>query len=225
MRRLPIYFVIDKHLPDDLTKEAIMQMVGTWKIDPYLLETMEIARVYYSKQGCAVRGFDEIYGFEFRNNEEIEIDNIFPLDLIAEHIKSNVNITTSEVKGDYKPFIIVFSGDTVSNSTHGDIMAFSTNFGNKTNMIVFDIGEKTNSVLIDTDLVEDKLKLSFNVLTRNKFHIRPNDDLDLFTQLLAFVANTVAKISKGTPQCYNSYVYELYNKDRNKFYSLELMHP
>lgn len=213
MRRLPIYFVIDVSESNfgnllGLISDGLESAVRIWSQNPYLLETMYISQLYYDKHGCSISQSHELFDFHistnFLNNVEEKSEL---LDVLMKHIEENVEKSTYEHKGDYMPFILVFSTDTISNSYHGDIFKWCDKFRENTNVIVLDLGEKTNKSSLDD--WEDKLKLSLNIISPNVIHIKPKD-VESFLLSMEFIAHSYAKCACANIalNCYYEYNLE-----------------
>lgn len=228
MRRLPIYFVIDVSKSNfgdllGLISDSIESAIRIWRQNPYLLETMYISQLYYDKHGCSISQFHELFDFHiptnFLNNvkEKSEV-----LDILMKHIEENVEKSTDEHKGDCRPLILVFSTDTISKSLHGDIFKWSDKFSENTNIIVFDLGEKTNKCSLDEDDWYGKLKLSLNVISPNVIHIKPKDS-ESFLPSMEFIAQSYAKCACANIALGSCYEYNL-ESEKIKL-TLKFKHP
>ena len=225
MRRLPIYFIVDvseNNFEDfqPLVYEGIKKMLKIWRQNPYFLELIYISQIHYNNEGCSVSPFRELYDFNLvTNNYNIE-NNIKVLDVLMKHIEENVEKTTPDSRGDYKPLIVVFSSDSDANRNHGDIMKWASEYRRNSNMIVFDLGDKTNSCYIEE--LEEKMKFSLNMSANNVIHINSENRFS-FIDAMDFLAKSYMRCAGANISIGQIYEYNLEKDKINITYTFK--HP
>lgn len=199
-RRLPIYLVIDssEDISNEFSKfvdDGIQELLHIWNSDPFMLESVMVSIVLYSDQGALINPFVETYEVKspFLPNPDIT-NGLEVLDVLMEHMDNNLRKTTTKQRGDFKPFVIVFSSDAISNSTHGNFDKWGKHYSIICNLVVFDIGNKSNACY-DFE-IEQKLKLSLNILSNNVIHVYPSQT-DFFMTAIRFLGKSIITYAFG----------------------------
>ena len=117
MRRLPVYILIDtsgsmKGEPIESVKVGLADMIATLRQDPYLLETVYICIISYDRE---IKQILPLTGLEYLRLPEIETPDSGPtnmgaaLKFVCERIAVEVRKDTPEQKGDWRPFLFLFT--------------------------------------------------------------------------------------------------------------------
>lgn len=214
-RRLPVYLVIDASETAScefrkFVDDGIQELLHIWNSDPYILDCLIVSCVLYNVHGTLINPFVETYEFK-TPSPIINITNgMEVLDVLMEHMDNNILKTSTKQRGDYKPFVIVFSSDAISNSTHGNFEKWGMYYSPMCNFVVFDIGNKTNS--LKHLEVGNQLKLSLNVISNNVIHVKPSQE-DYFRTAIRFLGKSIITYIMGNSgiNCYQEFNLETTN--------------
>lgn len=111
MRRLPVYLVLDTSgsmtgEPIEAVKNGVQILVSTLRQDPYALETAFLSVITFDSSAKQVVPLTELAMFQMPDIVASGTTALGDaLKLTAEKIDQEVNKTTTEVKGDWKPLV------------------------------------------------------------------------------------------------------------------------
>ena len=117
MRRLPVYILIDtsgsmKGEPIESVKVGLADMIATLRQDPYMLDTVYISIISYDRE---IKQILPLTGLEYLRLPEIDTPDSGPtnmgaaLKFVCERIAVEVRKDTPEQKGDWRPFLFLFT--------------------------------------------------------------------------------------------------------------------
>ena len=165
MRRLPIYFLIDVSEsmvgePINQVQDGIRTIIQELRTDPYALETVFVSIIAFAGKAKTLSPLTELFKF---------YPPTFPigggtslgegLNHLMNEMDANIQKTTMEVKGDWKPIIFLFTDGNPTDRPDSAIARWNTKFRSSCNLIAVSIGDN-----VDTQVLG---KLTDNVLRLN----------------------------------------------------------
>lgn len=170
MRRLPIYFVIDVSEsmvggPIEQVQKGMRDIVQELRTDPYALETAWISVIAYAGKALTLSPLTELYKF-YPPTIPIGRGTSLgaALDYLMNDLDKNIQKTTVEVKGDWKPIIFLFTDGTPTDDPQKAILRWNNYYRRKANLIVISIGDNIDPLL-------------FGQLTENIIRFNGNDEI------------------------------------------------
>lgn len=115
MRRLPVYLLLDTSgsmsgEPIEAVKNGVQVLISTLMQDPYALETAYISIITFDNQAKQIVPLTELPSFQMPTLTVTGTTAMGDaLSLVAEMIDSEVQKTTSDIKGDWKPLIFLMT--------------------------------------------------------------------------------------------------------------------
>ena len=114
MRRLPVYFLID--VSESMVGEPIVQVqngmrqiIQELRMDPYALETVYVSVIAFAGKALSLSPLTELFKF---------YPPVLPIgggtslgkamEFLMDDIDKNIQKTTLEIKGDWKPIVFLF---------------------------------------------------------------------------------------------------------------------
>lgn len=115
MRRLPVYILIDcsesmAGEPMDAVQKGLAVMLGQLRKNPYALETVHLSVITfdaYAKQVVPLTDITQFHAPTFQIKPGTSLGAA--LKLLAERIRREVQRTTTEQKGDYRPIVFLLT--------------------------------------------------------------------------------------------------------------------
>lgn len=115
MRRLPVYLLLDTSAsmsgePIESVKNGVQMLISALRQDPYALETAYISVICFGSQAHQVAPLTELSLFQVPSIEASGATSLgAALDLTVNRISSEVEKTTAESKGDWKPMVFLMT--------------------------------------------------------------------------------------------------------------------
>lgn len=165
MRRLPVYFLVDVSEsmvgePISHVENGMRSIIQELRTDPYALETVFVSVIAFAGKAKCLSPLTELYKF---------YPPVFPigggtslgkaLEFLMDDMDRNVQKTTVEMKGDWKPIIFLFTDGIPTDNPDSAINKWKNQYARKCNLICVSLGSGA-----DTNLLN---RLSENVLRLN----------------------------------------------------------
>lgn len=115
MRKLPVYLLLDTSgsmsgEPIEAVKNGVQILISTLMQDPYALETAYLSIITFDNQAKQIVPLVELPSFQMPSLSVTGTTAMGDaLRLVAERIDAEVQMTTNEVKGDWKPLIFLMT--------------------------------------------------------------------------------------------------------------------
>lgn len=180
MRRLPIYFLID--ISESMVGEQIQfveEGIGTiikgLKSDPYALETAWISIIVFAGQAKTIMPLQELVSFyppKFPIGSGTSLGK--GLGHLMYELRTNIKKTTTEVKGDWKPLIFLFTDGVATDHPNQAIDEWKRNWAKSANLVAISFGDEdsignlsklTNDVLLFKNTTSESYKAFFKWVT------------------------------------------------------------
>ncbi len=129
MRRLPIYLLLDcsgsmMGEPITAVETGLQNLVATLRQDPYALETAYLSVITFDSEAKQLMPLTELAQF---NAPKLAATGTTAmgaaLKLLAERVDAEVNKTTADTKGDWKPVVFLMTDGVPTDSTKEGIEA------------------------------------------------------------------------------------------------------
>lgn len=154
MRRLPVYFLID--VSESMVGESIQQVqqgmrriVQELRTDPYALETAYLSVIAFAGKAEVLSPLTELYKFY---PPEIPIGGGTSLgaalNCLMDDIDAQVEKTTPEKKGDWKPIVFLFTDGMPTDDPAPAFERWNRHFRRKANLVAISIGDNVNTQLL-----------------------------------------------------------------------------
>ena len=164
MRRLPVYFVVD--VSDSMVGETILQVenglrtiVNELRGDPYALETVFVSVIAFAGKAEALCPLTELYQF---NAPDLPIGEGTALGSALEYlmrdIDQNVQKTTVEIKGDWKPIIFLFTDGVPTDKPGKAVDQWNRKYRRGCNLVAVSLGNGADTGVL-TSLTDNVLRL------------------------------------------------------------------
>ncbi len=115
MRKLPVYLLLDTSgsmsgEPIEAVKNGMQVLVSTLRQDPYALETAFLSVITFDSSARQIVPLTELASFQFPDIHATGTTALGEaLTLLAKCIESEVEKTTAEQKGDWKPLVFLMT--------------------------------------------------------------------------------------------------------------------
>ncbi|MDE6254892.1 MAG: VWA domain-containing protein, partial [Muribaculaceae bacterium] len=150
MRRLPIYFLIDVSesmvgVPIEQVQDGMRTIIQNLRVDPYALETVFVSIIVFAGRSKVLSPLTELYKF---------YPPVFPigggtslgqgLECLMNDMDRNVQRTTLESKGDWKPIIFLFTDGNPTDDYAAAFRRWNEKYRRHCNLIAVSIGDNVN---------------------------------------------------------------------------------
>lgn len=192
MRRLPIYFLIDVSesmvgTPIEEVQNGMRNIIQNLRVDPYALETAFISILAFAGKATTLSPLTELYKF---------YPPTFPigggtslgagLELLMKSIDNDVQPTTAEIKGDWKPIVFLFTDGAPTDQCHDAIKKWNDKYRRKCNLVAISLGDDANTLTL--------AQLTENVL------ILKQTDAESFNQFFKWVTASIKTTSMSVSE-------------------------
>jgi uncharacterized protein YegL len=139
MRRLPVYLVLDTSgsmsgEPIEAVKNGVQALVSALRSDPYALETVHLSVITFGSQAAQTVPLTELMAFQVPELHASGATSLGEaLGLAAERIDAEVQKTTADSKGDWKPLVFLMTDGMPTDDWQRGLQRFR---GAKTGMVV-----------------------------------------------------------------------------------------
>jgi uncharacterized protein YegL len=115
MRRLPVYLLLDTSgsmmgEPIEAVKNGVQTMISALRQDPYALETAFLSIITFNTTANQAVPLTELTSFQSPSIDASGTTSLgAALSLLAQRAEVEVNKTTAEQKGDWKPIVFIMT--------------------------------------------------------------------------------------------------------------------
>lgn len=165
MRRLPVYLLIDVSesmagAPIREVARGLATMVAELRNDPYALETVFLSLLVFAGNAQLVNELTELTEFQPATLPLGSGTDLGKgLNLLMERIDRDVQKTTAERKGDWKPIIFLFTDGAPTKDASASVERWQKHYRGKCNLVSITFGKNADVPLLE--------KLGPQVLTLN----------------------------------------------------------
>ena len=150
MRRLPIYFLVDVSesmvgTPIEQVQEGMRTIIQNLRVDPYALETVFVSIIVFAGKAKVLSPLTELYKF---------YPPTFPvgggtslgkgLECLMDDMDRNVQKTTLEQKGDWKPIIFLFTDGNPTDDCADAFRRWNGKYRRHCSLVAVSIGDNVN---------------------------------------------------------------------------------
>ncbi|MBC8152844.1 MAG: VWA domain-containing protein [Bacteroidetes bacterium] len=139
MRRLPVYLLLDTSgsmtgEPIEAVKNGVQVLISTLRQDPYALETAYLSVITFDSVARQLVPLSELSAFQMPDIKATGTTALgAALALLAERLDSEVQKTTPDTKGDWKPLVFLMTDGRPTDDFQKGLLELQTR---KTGMIV-----------------------------------------------------------------------------------------
>lgn len=115
MRKLPVYLLLDTSgsmygEPIEAVKNGVQMLLSSLRQDPYALETVHLSIIGFANNAKQLSPLTELSSFQIPDlHAQGQTAMGEALSLLAERVDSEVEKTTEQKKGDWKPLVFLMS--------------------------------------------------------------------------------------------------------------------
>ena len=165
MRRWPIYFLIDVSEsmigePIEQIQNGIRSIIQELRSDPYALETVFVSLIAFAGKAKSLTTMTELYSFY---PPQLPIGGGTSLGkalhYLMDDMDMNIQKTTSEIKGDWKPIVFLFTDGTPTDKPESAFARWNNKYRKHCSLVAISIGDNVNMQLLGT-ITDDVLRLN-----------------------------------------------------------------
>ncbi len=154
MRRLPIYFLIDVSEsmigePIEQVQDGISSIIQELRTDPYALETAFISIIAFAGKAKTLVPLTELFKFRaptFPIGGGTSLGHA--MDFLMKDIDFSVQKTTTDIKGDWKPIVFLFTDGSPTDNPTRSFQKWNEKYRNKCNLIAISIGDNADTQVL-----------------------------------------------------------------------------
>lgn len=156
MRRLPVYFLLDVSEsmvgePLEAVEAGMRSIVEDMRGDPYALETMYIAVIVFAGGAEVQTPLAELIEFQSpRLPIGCGTSLGTGLKLLMERIDADIQKTTSQTKGDWKPLVFLFTDGAPTDKPQHAIDRWNSDYRKNANLVAVTFGEHADMPLLNS---------------------------------------------------------------------------
>lgn len=163
MRRLPVYFLMDVSdsmvgEPIEAVQRGMGAIVEELRNDPYALETMYIGLIAFAGGAEVLVDLQELLDFQ---TPDLPIGSGTSLgtglNLLMDRLEHDIQKTTANIKGDWKPIIFLFTDGAPTDNPDRAIRRWNNDFRRNANLVAVTFGNHADRAMLS--------RLTDNVLT------------------------------------------------------------
>lgn len=180
MRRLPIYFLIDVSEsmvgePIEHVQNGMRNIIQELRVDPYALETVFVSVIVFAGKAQCLSPLTELYKFyppKFPIGDGTSLGS--GLSYLMDDLDKSIQKTNTEIKGDWKPIIFLFTDGIPTDNPSSAIKRWQDHYSKKCNLVCVSLGghadvkilrQLTDNVLLLKDTDEYSFKTFFKWIT------------------------------------------------------------
>lgn len=154
MRRLPVYFLVDVSesmvgQPIEEVQSGMRTIIQELRVDPYALETVFVSIIAFANKAKTLSPLTELYKF---------YPPVFPigggtslgagLNYLMDSMDRDIQKTTMEMKGDWKPIIFLFTDGTPTDNYSSAFRRWNEKYRRHCNLVAISLGDNVNTALL-----------------------------------------------------------------------------
>lgn len=164
MRRLPIYFLVDVSesmvgTPIEQVQEGMRMIIQNLRVDPYALETVFVSIIVFAGKAKVLSPLTELFKFyppKFPIGGGTSLGK--GLECVMDDMDRNIQKTTIEQKGDWKPIIFLFTDGNPTDDYTAAFRRWNERYRRHCSLVAVSIGDNVN-VLTLAQITNDILLL------------------------------------------------------------------
>lgn len=154
MRRLPVFFLIDVSesmvgYPITNVNSGMRKIITNLKSNPMALETAYISIIVFAGKAKLITPLTDLLSF---TTPELHIGGGTALgnamNFLMDEMERQIQSTTYEAKGDWKPIIFLFTDGTPTDNVISAITRWKSHFKNKANLVAISIGNQADTTVL-----------------------------------------------------------------------------
>ncbi|MCD7799424.1 MAG: VWA domain-containing protein [Akkermansiaceae bacterium] len=200
MRRLPIYFLVDVSesmvgQPIEEVQNGMRTIIQDLRVDPYALETVFVSILAFAGKAKTLSAFP---AEEDKTLSKLtELSKFYPptfpigggtslgagMNYLMDCLEHDIQKTTMEAKGDWKPIIFLFTDGTPTDDYLAAFQRWNDKHRRRCNLVTISIGDNVNTSILG--------QLTENVLLLKK------TDKESFQQFFRWITATIKATSQS----------------------------